>query len=128
MELPIESPTKMSIGVPIELPPFELCLVNPRILENGEKQYLAHYADKDMAPAYLPEPAIPASLIEKFNPPQDILQAMPEGERSVSFDWSRQEFVGKYKDHTKVFPLTKWQDKKEGAIKAARTWLIDLRG
>ena len=53
---------------------------------------------------------------------------MPAGEGNINFDWRRQEYIGKFKDETKVFLISRWHDKKVGAIKAARTWLLGLRG
>ena len=44
-----------------------------RRIENVEKQYLAHCADVNIAPTWLPETNLPHALTETYNPPQDIL-------------------------------------------------------
>ena len=44
-----------------------------RRIEKGEKHYLAHYADVNIAPTWLPETNLPHALTETYNPPQDIL-------------------------------------------------------
>ena len=99
-----------------------------RMLENGERQYLAHYDDPNLAPAFVPEGALPRELTDPLNPPQGIISAMPAGEGSIEFDWVRQELIGKFKDKEKIFLKSRWRDKEEGAIKAARNWLLALRG
>eukprot|EP00973_Karenia_brevis_P007620 1036296-Karenia_brevis.AAC.1 len=55
-----------------------------------------------------------------YNPPQDIITSMPPGEGSVSFNWLKQEYQGEFNGQNKDFPIAKWHDKEEGAIKAAR--------
>ena len=52
-------------------------------MENGVKQYLAYYDDANLAPAWLPEAAIPRVLTQPYNPPQEILSAMPAGEGTI---------------------------------------------
>ena len=71
---------------------------------------------------------MPKELTDAFNPAQDIIRAMPEGEGSIEFDWVKQKYVGKFRDMKKDFLRSKWHDKAEGATKAARGWLQELRG
>ena len=96
-------------------------------MENGEKQYLTRYDDPGTAPAYMAEDVLPRELTAPYNPSQDVINAMPAGEGSIEFDWVKQEYIGKFGDQVNVFVKSKWQDKEEGAIKAARNWLQGLR-
>ena len=79
-----------------------------------------------------PPPSLLASLpflfVERLGAPKKSDNAMSAGEGSIKFNWRRQVYIGKFKDQEKVFLISKWHDKEFGAIKAARKWLLGLRG
>ena len=67
---------------------------DPRISETGSKEYLVHYTNTDLVPTYLPESELPAAWTAKYNPPQDMLRDLAEGEGHIKFDWIKQEWTG----------------------------------